>query len=162
MGGMKPLLEISMDIGAFASEWLHCDRLSSYVARMVSHNRADSLLYANLLNSAMNELLETVFTHHGPKGEFSCRICRDGARDVIELTLPCDAESSNFYTNAASRLTEGNIADTYHQALFSTGAPDPLLGLLEIASDYRAKISITPAGDSLKLSAEMALEGAVA
>lgn len=162
MSETKPLLEISMDIGAFASEWLHCDRLSTYVARMVSHNRADSLLYANLLNSAMNELLETVFAHHGPQGEFSCRVSRDGAKDVVELTLPCDAESNSFYTNAASRLTKGNVADAYHEALFSTGAPDPLLGLLEIAADYRAKISIVPAGDRMKLSAEMALEGAVA
>ena len=44
-------------IDDFASEWLHCDRISSYLARMVSHNRTDSLLYANLLSSALNELL---------------------------------------------------------------------------------------------------------
>ena len=46
---------------------------------MVSHNRSDSLLYANLLSSALNELLETAFIHHGPDGDFSCRVSRAGA-----------------------------------------------------------------------------------
>lgn len=162
MGSMKPLLEISMGMDVFSSEWLHCDRISSYVARMVSHNRADSLLYANLLSSALNELLETVFNNHGPGGEFSCRVCRDGGTDVIELTLPCDDKTGKFYAEAASRLAKGNVAETYQAALFTSDAPDPHLGLLEIAADYRARISIEPAGHQLKLSAEMALEGAQA
>lgn len=161
MSGMKPLLEISMGMEAFASEWLHCDRFSSYVARMVSHNRADSLLYANLLSSALNELLETVFTNRGPDGAFTCRIYRDGGTDVIEITLPCDEKARTFYVDAANRLAGGNVAETYQAALFSSGAPDPHLGLLEIAADYRAKISIVPVGSQMKLSAEMTLEGAV-
>lgn len=160
MSRMKPLLEISMGMDAFSSEWLHCDRISSYVARMVSHNRADSLLYANLLSSALNELLETVLGHHGPDGEFSCRICREDGTDVIELTLPCDEKTSRFYEEAAQRLAKGDVAETYQAALFSSGGPDPHLGLLEIATDYRAKISIASAGTRMKLSAEMALEGA--
>ena len=90
MSGTDQLLEVSMGIQDFSSDWLHCDRISSYVARMVSHNRSDSLLYANLLSSALNELLETVFANHGPDGEFSCRVRRRGASDVIELNLPCD------------------------------------------------------------------------
>lgn len=162
MSGMKPLLEISMGMNAFASEWLHCDRISSYIARMVSHNRADSLLYANLLSSALNELLETVFSNHGRDGEFSCRVCRDGGTDVIELTLPCDEKTRKFYAEAASRLEKGNVGEAYHAALFSSGTTDPHLGLLEIATDYRAKISIVPEGGRLTLSAEMALEGAQA
>ena len=38
MNGTTPLVEISMGIDAFASEWLHCDRISSYIAGMVSHS----------------------------------------------------------------------------------------------------------------------------
>jgi hypothetical protein len=98
MSGANQLLELSMGIEDFSSEWLHCDRISSYVARMVSHNRADSLLYANLLSSALNELLETVFAHHGPKGRLSCRVKRAGASDIIELSLPCDDKAMKFYT----------------------------------------------------------------
>ena len=163
MSGTRPLVEISMGIEAFASEWLHCDRISSYLARVVSHNRADSLLHANLLSSALNELLETAFAHHGPEGEFSCRVCRAGEADVIELELPCDEKTLTFYTDAARRLTGGDVKDIYHSALFSPEGRDPLLGLLEVAVDYQARISIVPEkGNRLKLAAEMALEGSAA
>ena len=163
MSGKKPLVEISMGIEAFASEWLHCDRISSYLARMVSHNRTDSLLYANLLSSALNELLETAFAHHGPGGAFSCRVSRAGDADVIELELPCDESAMTYYNAAAERLQRPDVADVYHSALFAPGSTDPHLGLLEVAVDYRARISIVPeAGNRLKLAAEMALEGAAA
>jgi hypothetical protein len=159
MSGTDQLLEVSMEIEDFSSEWLHCDRISSYVARMVSHNRADSLLYANLLSSALNELLETVFSNHGPEGEFSCRVKRSGPKDVIELTLPCDDSTLRFYTDAEGLLQRGDVAEVYQSALFSPGAQDPRLGLLEVAVDYQAKISIRPAGGRLTLSAEMMIEG---
>jgi len=163
MSGNRPLVEISMGIEAFASEWLHCDRISSYLARMVSHNRADSLLYANLLSSALNELLEIAFAHHGPEGNFCCRVSRAGEADVIELDLPCDAATLTFYSEAAQRLKRPDVAELYHSALFSPGSADPHLGLLEVAVDYRARISIVPDnGNRLKLAAEMALEGAAA
>ena len=163
MSGTSPLVEISMGIEAFASEWLHCDRISSYLARMVSHNREDSLLYANLLSSALNELLETAFAHHGPEGDFSCRVSRAGNADVIELDLPCDDETLSFFTEAASRLKQPNLAEIYHSALFSGGKADPHLGLLEVAVDYKAQISIQQEkGNRLKLAAELALEGATA
>lgn len=160
MSGTDQLLEISMGIGDFSSDWLHCDRISSYVARMVSHNRSDSLLYANLLSSALNELLETVFVNHGPDGEFSCRIRRTGASDVIELTLPCDDSTRRFYEDAAALLGRGDVADLYRGAVLEPGEQDPHLGLLEVAVDYQAKISIAPAGRRITLSAEMLLEGA--
>lgn len=163
MSSTKPLVEISMGIEDFASQWLHCDRISSYLARMVSHNRTDSLLYANLLSSALNELLETAFAHHGPQGNFSCRVSRAGEADLIELDLPCDETALSFYSEAARRLQQPNLAEAYHAALFSPGKADPHLGLLEVAVDYRARISIVPeTGNRLKLAAEMALEGAAA
>lgn len=152
-----------MGIEDFASEWLHCDRISSYVARMVSHSRTDPLLYANLLSSALNELLETAFAHHGSKGDFSCRVSRAGEADVIELDLPCDETALAFYREAARRLTQPDLAEVYREALFSPGTADPHLGLLEVAVDYRARISIVPEnGNRLKLAAEVALEGAAA
>ena len=163
MTASDKILEVSMGIDDFSSEWLHCDRISTYVARMVSHSRTDSLLYANLLSSTLNELLETVFSYHGSGGEFICRIKRSGANDVIELTLPCDDTALRFYMDAAKVLERDDLTDVYHEALFSPGKQDPCLGLLEVAVDYRARISIVPDnGNRLKLAAEMALEGAAA
>jgi hypothetical protein len=161
MSGTDQLLEVSMDVADFSSEWLHCDRISSYFATMASNNRADSLLYANLLSSAVNELLETVFCNHGPAGKFSIRVRRSGPQDVIELTLPCDDPTLQFYTDATSLLKRDDVAEVYRSALFSAGEQDPRLGLLELAVDYQAKISITPAGERLTLSAEMMIEGSV-
>lgn len=160
MSGTNQLLEVSMGIEDFSSEWMHCDRISSYVARIVSHNRADSLLYANLLSSALNELLETVFANHGPEGDFSCRVHRAGGADVIELSLPCDDEAMRFYTDTATLLARRDVAEVYRSALFSHGPQDPRLGLLEVAVDYQARISIAPAGNRVTLSAEMMLEEA--
>lgn len=161
MSGTKPLLEVSMGIGTFASEWVHCDRISSYVARMVSHNRADPLLHSNLLSSALNELLEMAFAHHGPDGTFSCRVSRNGSQDVIELSLPCDETALGYYNDAAERLRRPDLADVYQSALFSSGASDPHLGLLEIAVDYKAMISIdSGARNRVTVAAAMQLEGA--
>ena len=154
------LLEVSMAIDDFSSEWLHCDRISTYVASIVSHERSDSLLYANLLSSALNELLETVFAHHGTGGVFNCRVRRSGPKDIIELTLPCDDATLRFYQDAVQRLGRRDVAELYRSALLSHGEQDPHLGLLEVAVDYQARISIVPAGARLTLSAEMALEGA--
>ena len=52
------MIEIDMEINTFISEWLHCDYLSTYLARMISHNRSDSVLHSNLFSSALNELLD--------------------------------------------------------------------------------------------------------
>jgi hypothetical protein len=161
MSGTDQLLEVSMEIEDFSSEWQHCDRISSYFAGMVSHNRADSLLYANLLSSALNELLETVFLNHGPEGQFICRLRRSGPKDIIEFTLPCDDQTLQFYTAATSLLQRSDVAEVYQSALFSAGEQDPRLGLLEVAVDYHAKISIEPTGDRLTLSAEMMFEGSL-
>lgn len=153
------LMRVDMDIGVFSSDWAYCDRLSSYVARMVSHNRMDSLLYSNLFSSAMNELLETVFRSHGAAGTFSCSVSRTANKDRIELTIPCGPEDSKFYRDAISRLERPDVDEQYRSALFAEGALDPDIGLLELAVDYNARLEVEPSEDSaVRLVAELALE----
>lgn len=157
--GFELLLEIDMEIGVFASDWSYCDRLSSYVARMVSHNRTDSLLYSNLLSSALNELLETAYRAHGASGRFVCRISRRGNEDRIELTIPCEATASKFYQDAKERLARPDIAEQYRSALFSAGPLDPEIGLFELAVDYEAALSVEAAQkNAVRLVADLALE----
>lgn len=158
-GQFEVLIEISMDIGAFASDWAYCDRLSSYVAKMVSHNRTDSLLYSNLLSSALNELLETAHRTHGPSGRFGCAVLRSGGRDRIELTIPSHTVGADFYSQAVSRLSQADLADEYRTSLFRDGPIDPTIGLMELAVDYNAVLSVEPAGDgAVRLTAELTLE----
>ena len=156
----EPLMQLDMDVGLFASNWAYCDRVSSYVARMVSHNRADSLRYGNLFSSALNELLETVFRVHGPSGQFSCAVYRMGGCDRIELTLPADGKVRSFYRDTAGRLHVAEAPEHYRAALFAPGAVEPSIGLYELAVDYQARIRIEePADGSLRLIAELVLEG---
>ena len=155
----SPLLVIGMGVDVFASEWRYCDRVSSYVARMVSHDRTDSLLYSNLFSSALNELLETVFRYHGAEGELSCRVLRDGPRDCIELRIPCDADAKAFFVDAARLLGRRDVAEHYRAALFAEGPLDPRMGLLELCVDYAADIRIDTIDSGIVLTAQFNLEG---
>lgn len=153
------LLEFDMDMGGFASNWAYCDRLSTYFARMISHNRSDSLLYSNLFSSALNELLETVYRLHQPQGGFTCSVSRKGPSERIALTIPVDEETAGFYRKAVDILNETDVTNRYHTALFSDGPLQPNIGLLELAVDYAARFSIEPAdGNAIRLIAELTLE----
>lgn len=159
MSDFALLLRFDMGIDDFSSDWAYCDRLSSYMARMVSHNRSDSVLYSNLLSSALNELLETVFRCHQGGGEFTCAISRKGVRDRVELTIPVDSTASRFYYDAVAGVSAPDAAEQYRNALFSEGPLPASLGLLELAVDYTARFSIEALGEgSLRLLAELALE----
>jgi hypothetical protein len=158
-GYFAPLLSIDLDIQAFASNWSYCDRLSSYFARMISHNRTDSLLYANLFSSALNELLETVFRVHGAAGSLTCCVSRHAERDRIELTVPCGKSEIAFYQGAVAHLADEDIEDRYQAALFGEGPMEAGVGLLELAVDYGADLSIeVMPRAAIRLVAELSLE----
>lgn len=157
-GYFAPLLSIDLDIAAFASNWSYCDRFSSYIARMISHNRTDSLLYANLFSSALNELLETVFRVHGAAGNLTCRVGRHGKRDRIELTVPCGGLEIAFYQDAIADLAGEDIEDRYRAALFKEGPMEASVGLLELAVDYGADLSVEAIPQAIRLVVELSLE----
>lgn len=158
--GFELMLEMDMNIGVFSSNWSYCDRISSYVARMISHNRADSLLYSNLFSSAFNELLETAYRAHGPEGDLLLRVYRRGDRDRIELSLPCDAENSGFYREARTCLARSDLADQYRSALHAPGPLRPDIGLMELVVDYGATVHVeVTSGKTVRLVADMTLEG---
>ena len=157
----RTLLEIAMGAEVFSSDWSHCDRLATYVARMVSHNRTDSLLYANLFSSALNELLETAFRAHRDVGEIVCSVSRAGPVDRIELTIPSDKSVQVFYDEAVEIVRSEDVADRYFDALLAEGALDPHIGLLELAVDYKARLSLKSGSpETVRLVADLALEDA--
>jgi hypothetical protein len=156
-----PLVEVDMDASVFGASWSHCDHLSSYVARMVSHNRSDSLLYSNLLSSALNELLETAFRTHAAPGKFRCRLWRHGAVDRVELIIPCQAEQVQFYLETIAMARRTDAVERYRNMLFSEDSFDTRTGLLELAVDYAAEISASPDGEhAIRLIADLTLEAA--
>jgi hypothetical protein len=157
--GFTPLVEVDMDANVFGASWSHCDHLSSYVARMVSHNRTDSLLYSNLFSSALNELLETAFRMNAAAGKFQCRIWRRDGVDRVELIIPCHAEQMMFYLETVALARQVDAVERYRNMLFSEDRFDARTGLLELAVDYAAEISVSPVGEhAVRLTADLALE----
>lgn len=157
--GFTPLVEVEMDANVFGASWSHCDHLSSYVARMVSHNRSDSLLYSNLLSSALNELLETAFRTHAAPGKFRCKLWRREGVDRVELIIPCHADQMEFYLETIVLARRADAVDRYRNMLFSEDSFDTRTGLLELAVDYAAEISASPDGEhAIRLTADLTLE----
>ncbi|MHA7775244.1 ubiquinone biosynthesis methyltransferase UbiE [Roseibium sp. M-1] len=156
---LPQMIHLDLDIKDFCSDWTHCDLMSGYLARMVSHNRLDSLLFSNLYSSAVNELLEAVYRTHGTSGKLNCAIRRQGNLDRIELTFPADAETYGTYEAAIGKVNGDNAETVYLEALFADREPDASLGLLELGVDYGAKLAIERLDDGrMRLIAELALE----
>jgi len=155
----EPLLEFSIDAGAFDKRWEHCDILSTFVARVVSHNRLDPFKYSNLLSAALNELLETVFRTHKTVGRFNFTILRSGAADRVVLTVPCDAEEQRFYADTANAAKAPDAENKYIDYLFAEDSFDRCVGLYELAVNYRARFGVSVVEDRLvRLTVDIALE----
>ena len=74
----------------------HCDHLSTYLARMISHNRADPVRHSNFFSSALNELLEVSFRGGTASGQIGLSIYRHGPVERVQITFPCPAEQVPF------------------------------------------------------------------
>lgn len=156
---MPRMLQMDMEIRDFCSNWAHCDLVSAYVARMVSHNRLDSILFANLYSSALNELLETVFRVHGGSGKLECSVRRKGNLDRVEIVFPADDEVYRIYRDAVAKASGDDAESLYLHALFTDTEPDASLGLLELGVDYGARLSTERRDDGrMCLIAELSLE----
>lgn len=84
----EPLLQFEMEMGTFLSDWQHCDQLSTFMARMISHNRTDPLRHSNFFSSALNELLEVSFRGGTPEGRIGCAVYRHGPKERVKLSFP--------------------------------------------------------------------------
>ena len=157
----QAMIQVDMKIQTFLSTWLHCDHISSYLARMVSHNRSDSVRYANLFSSAFNELLEIAFRTHHPAGELGCKVSRHGEVDRIELTFPCTPDEQDFFLDAVRQTENSNKRERYMSALSGDLAPSRRVVLLELAVDYNAILRLEDVGNNtVKLVVDLPLEGA--
>ncbi|MER9330813.1 ubiquinone biosynthesis methyltransferase UbiE [Mesorhizobium sp. M0488] len=154
-----PMIQIDMEIKAFVSAWRHCDYVSTYMARMISQNRSDSVRHSNLFSSAFNELLEVAFRTRHTDGELACRVSRHGGTDRIELTFPCVPEERQFYEEAASQLAGTEARERYVNSVSGDLAPSREIVLLELAVDYNATFRVEETdGDAIRLVVDLPLE----
>jgi hypothetical protein len=158
--GETPMIEIDLDVRDFSSNWANCDLVSSYVSRMVCHNRLDSMLFANLYSSALNELMETAFHRHGNDGKVVCRFKRRENSDRIEIDMPGSEDIARFYDDAVALTKRPDKDAIYLDRLFSAEDPDRSLGLLELSVDYGAEFNLTrdQSNNRICLTADLVFE----
>lgn len=142
-----PLIRIELCAGDFATNWLQCDRVANYLARTVSSDRPDTFLHSNLLSTALNELFEIAFSQHRADGRIVCELSRNGEVDHVALTIPVEAAQRAYFHRQVGYVHSGNVADLYARALLGEAAPDTAVGLLELAADYGATISLNDLPD---------------
>lgn len=143
----------------FASDWSNCDRISNYVANLVSQRRTDSLRYANLFSSVLNELLETAFRRHHAPGEIACTVYRGAPGDSIELSVPCDAATRMFYESAVAEACRADVAERFFTMMLGEQPFDPQIGLMALAADYQAKVALNAShGDRVTLTVDFVID----
>ncbi|WP_074064689.1 MULTISPECIES: ubiquinone biosynthesis methyltransferase UbiE [Rhizobium] len=135
-----------MDMASFTADWLHCDQLSNYVARMVSHDRRDPVRHSNLLSSALNELLEMSFRSQTDDGDFVCNFYRRQQIERIELIFPCPPEQRQFYKKIALGLKSSQARANYLNVITNDAASDGQAILLGLAVNYDAEIQVRDLG----------------
>jgi hypothetical protein len=150
----QPLVQLDLDASALTADWRHCDQVANYLARIASFDRTDTFLYSNLLSTVLNELLEVAFFHHKAAGTMRCTLLRGGVNDRIELTLPVDADSREFYRRGVAEAQSAKVGKLYTRALLAEQPLDRRVGLLELAADYGARISL----DDSKGDGELTLQ----
>lgn len=143
----QKMVQIDMDLATFNSEWMHCDYIATYLARTISHNRPDSVLFASLFSSALNELLEIVFRTRDIGGTFACEISRLHDIDRVALTFTCREDERRFFEHAIARAQGEDIEAQYMAALSGDPGASREMLLLELAVSYDAAISMDACGD---------------
>ncbi|WP_269931706.1 ubiquinone biosynthesis methyltransferase UbiE [Aminobacter sp. HY435] len=143
----RTMIQIDMQIASFHANWSHCDYIATYLARTISHNRPDSVLFSNLFSSALNELLEITFRTRHNGGALACKVSRDGDMDRVELTFSCGEEERRFFEAAVARIQASDVKDRYLSSLSGDVAPSRDIMLLELAVSYNATVNLGEGDD---------------
>jgi len=155
----EQLLNLEMEMATFTADWLHCDQLSNYVARMVSHDRRDPLRHSNLLSSALNELLEMSFRSNAQEGELICVFYRHEQIERIELSFPCPSQQRRFYFELVQGLKHSGQLANYVEVIADETAPLEQAVLLGLAVNYDADIELrASSADALTFVVDLPLE----
>lgn len=154
------MVQIDMEMEAFNSNWTHCDYIATFLARVISHNRPDSVLFANLFSSALNELLEITFRSNHVGGTFVCKISRHGDTERVELTFTCSEDERDFFKQAVIRLRGSHAEANYMDSLSNATDLSRDMLLVELAISYNAAVTLTTVGDNtITLSVDLPLGG---
>jgi len=158
----EPLLQFDMEMEIFLSDWQHCDHVSSYLARMISHNRTDPVRHSNFFSSALNELLEVSFRGGTTDGKIGLSIYRQGDTERVQLSFPCPPGQARFYREAVSKTLGSDAEARYLDAISNDLAPSRESVLLDLAVNYDAHLRLDEdAASAITLIVDLPLEGMV-
>ncbi len=157
----EPLLQFEMEMGTFLSDWHHCDQLSTYMARMISHNRTDPVRHSNFFSSALNELLEVSFRGGSPEGRIGCAVYRQGPMERVKLSFPCPPRQRRFFREAVARTRKDDAYARYLDAISTDLAPSREVILLDLAINFDAEIRLEEDEPSITIIVDLPLEGIV-
>ncbi|MCA1368610.1 ubiquinone biosynthesis methyltransferase UbiE [Bradyrhizobium sp. BRP14] len=158
----EPLLQFEMEMGTFLSDWHHCDQLSNFMARMISHNRTDPVRHSNFFSSALNELLEVSFRGGSPEGRIGCSVFRQGPKERVKLSFPCSPNQRRFFREAVARTYKGDAYARYLDAISTDLAPSREIILLDLAINFDAEIRLEEDDPpSITIIVDLPLEGIV-
>ncbi|WP_426233019.1 ubiquinone biosynthesis methyltransferase UbiE [Pararhizobium sp. DWP3-4] len=145
--GVAAMLAVEMDFAMFSSDWANCDRLSDYVAAMISRDQSDPVRYANVLSSAVNELLEYSFRIGTGGGRLLCEVSRIGEIDRVALSFPVEARSRVI--SQLDAIVSVDVAPRYLEMLHGYHAAEPEDSLLGLKANFDASITAGKGLDDL-------------
>jgi hypothetical protein len=147
--GVAAMLAVEMDFAMFSSDWANCDRLSDYVAAMISHDQSDPVRYANVFSSAVNELLEYSFRIGTGGGRLLCEISRIGEIDRVALSFPSAEEARSRFISHLAAIVSVDVAPRYLEMLHGYDAVEPEDALLGLKANFDASITAGKGLDDL-------------
>ncbi len=129
----RALAPVEMRDGRLSFRLEPCDQLSTFMARMISHNRTDARSHSNFFSSALNELLEVSFRSGSPDGRIGCGVYRWGPTERVELRSRARPGRA-FYREAVRRPADGDAHARYLDSISTDLAPSREAVLLDCRS----------------------------
>ncbi|MBP1861746.1 ubiquinone biosynthesis methyltransferase UbiE [Rhizobium herbae] len=158
----EPLLQLEMEMTTFLSDWHHCDQLSTFIGRIVSHNRTDPVRHSNVFSSVLNELLEVSFRGGSPDGQIDCAVYRHGAVERVRLTFPCPPHQRQFVGEAVSKTRRADALARHLDSISTDLASNRDAVFLDLAINFDARIRLeNSAPPSITLVVDLPLQGIV-
>ena len=140
----RPVVAVQFSANGFADNWLHCQQLADFLARVAASDRYDSEHHATLFSHFLNELLEVVFRLHAPGREIFVHVFKTGDELLIELRIPIDPETEQAYHDLFGALGDGDTREFLRKHIQKIPAKGPQheTAFLELAGIYHMKIDL--------------------
>ncbi len=153
----RPVVAVQFSANGFADNWLHCQQLADFLARVAASDRFNSEHHATLFSHFLNELLELVFRLHAPGREIFVHVFKTGDELLIELRIPIDPETEQAYQELFGALGEGDTREFLrkHIQKIPGRGPQRETAFLELAGIYHMKLDLQSAASERTLVLSM-------